>query len=241
MSGKTLMIVRAFKGAEETLQRHAPHFDWHRLPIMGYSPQDGTVFPWAWSMAYGASAHSGPAMVSNTQWLMTVLSTMTEYDRFIVTEYDQLLLGDLAPYLAKVKDGVFVSPAKKNTNPRFGSEWYPSVPWLFTRQTATWFKNHLWSLANDNEKVWEIEGGYDDRAMGLVLNALKEPLKWVRIAEHFTEDTENYWKSNPNMWTDIGRGVVTGKIKMVHQIKTADQLELLRCAIRGTLKEGLIR
>ena len=236
---KPLMIVMGHKAAEPTLAMNGDMFLRQGCDVIGFSPQDGTVFPWPASLAYGRSEHSGPAMIARMHWLLRTAARLS--DRIIITEADQLFFGRPLGE-RKWNWAGLTAPVKQNHDAAFAASWYVVIPWIMDAKTAILIADELQAMAKINGHTgWCIEKGYNDRALGLAVHRLRarKALAFHEIKDHWTDETDLAEKAKPNIWNELALDLYSGKITMVHSIKTAEQYGKLMTPVRAFQTSGV--
>lgn len=137
-------------------------------------------------------------------------------DRACLTEYDQLIL-DGVPEV----DVPFMAERGINKEARFRFENYWLPPWIFTADSG----EEIVKCGERLLKLGEIEHGFQDRFIALVVHKLDMPVRVVprSLTRQFEDMPESYF------WM-ASEAVERGEVNFIHKIKTEYQFSVIQAA-----------
>jgi hypothetical protein len=131
----TALAILAHEAARPTIADFFPRWQKLGLPMLGFVP-DGHRWPGPCIetvFAQGKSSHDGPDVIDR---FILALETLhdTEYDRFVLMEYDTVNLVDRLPKIDWSLLSAGIMNAFHDGCP--GDSYYIALsPWIFTRET----------------------------------------------------------------------------------------------------------
>jgi hypothetical protein len=162
-------------------------------------------------MAYGVNAHSGRDPAERFLNVFRWLSRNFNYEKFILIEYDMLILKDVV-----VINSPFSCHSDVNKEGyRFKHYVYYPPPWIFSHSIAT----SIWAMGNSLLKFGDCEEGYNDRFMARILNEIGlKPSKALEVHH-------GYFDKDPEAKQKALVAVKAGTCTFLHCVKTQADLD----------------
>jgi len=173
----TLIVINAWAGAQDTLERHLPH--WLAVPeadLLVACPAGSLVMVNAPVVAMGPQAHSGAAAMNRYLLLLDFLRR-TGYERFWLTDYDSICLAPLPTPAQPCGGSIFWGP----------HQGYDAVhilhPPVYLHRTTLEF-------VCDNPLPLADQGGFFDRWLGRLCETNNIPMAdWRALGWGFSRNT----------------------------------------------------
>lgn len=209
----TLITIMAHAEAQDTFNRHLPYWHNHGCDILVMCPQDSVVKTLHTVVAIGTKSHHGSGANRRFRNLIRLLSK-TEYDRFVIFEYDALCFGSQIPEFDN--DSLWSNLFTDESN-SFEGHHFLHPPLMASKAVITAFSEALEALPDNAER------NFWDRAAGLACERSNIPMRGYG-ARGFSKNT-----IEPH---DIPAAVAARKAgaSLFHGIKSLEVLRLLTCA-----------
>jgi hypothetical protein len=211
---KTLIVINAWAGGQDTFDRNLPLWEKLGLPIVVACPTDSQVRTGHVQLAIGLASYAGPN--SRTRWafLLSFLAGL-QYDGFVLVEYDSLSLCktfDILPGLHGI-----VQPNLEGD--KFLCDQFVNPPWTLDKAS-------LVKMARVAGKFPQIdEGGWDDRLLAA----------WAQVAGvpilRYEEGGFSRGKIEPHDFPALTVAIARG-YRWLHGVKSQEAFDAVMAAAK---------
>ena len=208
---KTLTCIQAHHGVEEICRRHLCYWSAH-ADVIFFCPWNSCLTgDWKEPIILGLpgdlSSHHGTAATRRLRTLFKVLSAITNYDYYVVAEYDGIYLGEPSVRNGELGGSLFLD---YTADSKFVGHHFPHCPWTMDG----WVLKRL--LAGLNKLPDDAEDGMADRLIGLACEREGIPFHdFLAAHEGYSQNT-----IEPKHEAELVAAVKAGA-KMFHGVKSA--------------------